>query len=45
MTVRELREMLAQFDGDTVVQIIDNHWNEDIVDVEEYHGTIIISAE
>ncbi len=44
MTVKELREMLAQFDENMVVQIVDNHWNEDVNDVDEYDGIVIISA-
>lgn len=44
MTVKELREMLAQFDENMVVQIIDDHWNEDIYDVDEYDGIVVISA-
>ncbi len=44
MTVKELREMLVQFDENMVVQIVDNHWNEDVNDVDEYDGIVIISA-
>ena len=44
MTIRELREMLEQFDDDMRVQIVDNHWNEDIDDVDEYDGIVIIRA-
>ena len=44
MTVRELREILAQFDDNMTVQIIDDNWNENIVDVDEYNGVVVISA-
>ena len=44
MTVKELKEILEQFDDNMVVQIVDDHWNEDIYDVDEYNGVIIISA-
>ena len=42
MTVRELREILAQFDDEMEVQIVDNHWNEPIDDVDEYDGVVLI---
>lgn len=44
MTVRELREILAQFDDNMTVQIIDDNWNENIIDVDEYNGVVVISA-
>ena len=44
MTVRELREILTQFDDNMTVQIIDDNWNENIVDVDEYNGVVVISA-
>ena len=44
MTVKELKEILEQFDDNMIVQIVDDHWNEDIYDVDEYNGVIIISA-
>ena len=42
MTVKELREILAQFDDEMEVQIVDNHWNEPIDDVDEYDGIVLI---
>jgi len=44
MTVKELREMLAQFDENMEVKIVDDNWNEPIYDVDEYDGVILISA-
>ena len=44
MTVRELREILTQFDDNMTVQIIDDNWNENIVDVDEYNGVVVINA-
>lgn len=44
MTVKELREILTQFDDNMTVQIIDDNWNENIVDVDEYNGVVVISA-
>lgn len=44
MTVKELREILTQFDDEMEVQVIDDHWNEAIADVDEYDGVVIISA-
>lgn len=44
MTVRELREILTQFDENLEVQIIDDNWNEPIDDVDEYNGIVIIRA-
>ena len=45
MTVKELREMLAQFDENMEVKIVDDNWNEPIYDVDEYDGVILISAQ
>lgn len=42
MTVKELRDILAQFDDNMEVQIVDNDWNEPIDDVDEYNGIILI---
>ena len=44
MTVKELKEILAQFDENMEVKIVDNHWDEPIDDVDEYDGEIIIRA-
>ncbi len=44
MTVRELREILAQFDENLEVQIIDDNWNEAIDEVDEYNGIVIIRS-
>jgi len=44
MTVKELREVLAQFDDNMEVLIVDNHWDEPIDDVDEYDGRVIIRA-
>lgn len=44
MTVRELREVLAQFDEDMEVKVNDNYWDEPIGDVDEYDGVVIIRA-
>ncbi len=44
MTVKELREVLKEFDENMEVQIVDNHWNEPIDDVDEYDGVVIIRA-
>lgn len=42
MTVKELRERLAQFDENMEVKIIDGDWAEDIEDVDDYDGIVII---
>lgn len=42
MTVKELREALAQFDENMEVQIVDNHWCESIDDVDDYDGVVLI---
>lgn len=44
MTVRELREILAQFDENMEIKVNDNHWDEPIGDVDEYDGVVIIRA-
>lgn len=44
MTVKELRDILAQFDENIEVKIVDNHWDEPIDDVDEYDGVVIIRA-
>ena len=44
MTVKELREALAQFDENMEVKIVDDNWNESIQDVDEYNNEVIISA-
>ena len=42
MTVKELREILAQFNDTMEVQIVDGDWCEPIDDVDEYNGVILI---
>ena len=42
MTVKELRERLAQFDDNMEVQIVDNNWYESIDDVDDYDGVVLI---
>jgi hypothetical protein len=42
MTVKELRDILAQFDDDMEVQIVDNNWCEPIDDVDEYDEVVLI---
>lgn len=42
MTVKELRDMLAQFDDNMEVQIVDGNWCEPIDDVDEYDGVVLI---
>lgn len=42
MTVKELRDILTQFDDNMEVQIVDDDWNEPIDDVDEYNGIILI---
>ena len=44
MTVKELRDILAQFDENMEVEIVDNHWCEPINDVDEYDGVILIQS-
>jgi len=44
MTVKELIEMLTQFDENMEVKIVDDNWNESIQDVDEYNNEVIISA-
>ena len=44
MTVKELIEMLTQFDENMEVKIVDDNWNESIQDVDEYNGIVLISA-
>ena len=42
MTVKELRDILAQFDDNMEVQIVDNNWCEPIDDIDEYDGVVLI---
>ena len=42
MTVKELRERLAQFDDNMEVQIVDNNWCESIDDVDDYDEVVLI---
>ena len=42
MTVKELRNILAQFDDNMEVQIVDGNWCEPIDDVDEYNGVVLI---
>lgn len=42
MTVRELKDILAQFDDNMEVQIVDDNWCEPIDDVDEYNGVVLI---
>ena len=42
MTVKELRDILAQFDDNMEVKIIDGDWAEDIEDVDDYDGVVLI---
>ena len=44
MTVKELRDILAQFDDNMEVQIVDNHWCESIDDVDDYNGVVLIQS-
>ncbi len=44
MTVKELMEILKNFDENMEVQVIDDNWNEPIGDVDEYDGVVIIRA-
>ena len=44
MTVKELIEMLMQFDENMEVKIVDDNWNESIQDVDEYNEIVLISA-
>ena len=44
MTVKELREALAQFDENMEVQIVDNHWCEPSDDVDDYDGIVLIQS-
>lgn len=42
MTVKELINVLAQFDENMEVQIVDGNWCEPIDDVDEYDGVVLI---
>lgn len=42
MTVKELRDILAQFDDNMEVQIVDGNWCEPIDDVDDYDGIVLI---
>ena len=42
MTVKELMEILKNFDENMVVKVVDNHWEENISDVDDYDGVVII---
>ena len=42
MTVKELRDILTQFDDNMEVQIVDNYWCEPIDDVDDYDGVVLI---
>ena len=42
MTVKELMNTLAQFDENMEVKIVDNNWVEEIEDVDDYDGIVII---
>lgn len=42
MTVRELREILAQFDENMEVQIKDGDWEVPIQNVDIYNGFVLI---
>ena len=44
MTVKELINILKDFDEDMEVLVTDNHWDEPIGDVDEYDGVVIIRA-
>lgn len=44
MTIKELKEILSQFEDDMEVMVKDNHWDEPIDDVGEYDGIVIIRA-
>lgn len=44
MTVKELIEILTQFDENMEVKIVDDNWNESIQDVDEYNEIVLISA-
>lgn len=44
MTVKELMEVLKNFDENMEVKIVDNNWDEPIEDVDDFDGVVIIRA-
>ena len=42
MTIRELINVLSEFDDNMVVNIVDDGWREDINNIEEHDGIVLL---